>query len=265
MPFTDIAEEFRFAVGRYLIAYSPRTLQRNRQYRREAEPAYPLPPERLLVEVAGSADLRWFVEGGQLALESIRASLATQGVDLEQLSSVLDFGCGVGRVLRHWPNPDRMRLHGTDINPALIRWSSDHLPFAAFRTNRTTPPLEYADSTFDLIYALSVFTHLPEDLQTAWIDELTRVLEAGGFLLITVHGDHYLPDLDADEQRRFRKGRLVVRNAAARGSNLCAAFHPEPYIRDVLARDLELVAQLPETATGNPFQDIVLLRKSARA
>ena len=257
----DKLAELRFRLGRYRIAMSPHTRRRNRQFRESGSFAYPLPPEQLLVQVAGSSDLSWFIEGGRLALDSIQDTLAAQNVELDQFEMVLDFGCGVGRVLRHWPQPERVALHGTDINPALIQWSAAHLPFAKFATNETAPPLEYADSTFDLVYALSVFSHLPEDLQTAWIDELARVLKPGGYLLITVHGDHYLPELDPQEQRQYRDGKLVVRNASARGSNLCAAFHPSTYISDVLIGDLDLLAQLPEAAAGNPFQDVVLLHK----
>ena len=257
----DKLAELRFRLGRYRIAMSPRTRRQNRQFQNSRSFAHPLPPERLMVQVAGSADQRWFIEGGRLALDSIREALAAQCAELEQLETVLDFGCGVGRVLRHWPQPERITLHGTDINTALIEWSAAHLPFAEFTTNETAPPLDYADSTFDLIYALSVFTHLPAELQRAWIAELARVLKPGGHLLITIHGDHYLPELEPEEQQRFRSGQLVVRNASARGSNLCAAFHPSTYIRDVLAGELDLLTQLPEAAAGNPFQDIALLRK----
>ena len=257
----DKLAELRFWLGRNRIALSPDTWRRNRQYRDAHAFTHPFPPERLLVQVAGSADLRWFVKGGRLALGSIRDALATQRMPLERLPTVLDFGCGVGRVLQHWPSPDSATLHGTDINPALINWSTKHLPFATFATNGTTPPLSFPDATFDLIYALSVFTHLPEELQRPWIDELTRVLKPGGYLLITVHGDHYLPELEPEEQWRFLEGQLVVRNATARGSNLCAAFHPSAYIRNELAGGLDLLTQLPEAAAGNPFQDIVLLRK----
>ncbi len=261
MPWSDEVQALRFALGRRRLALSPGTRWRNRQFRREASLEYPVPPERLLVEVAGSADLHWFIEGGQLALDSIAGALDERGIELASLKSVLDFGCGVGRVLRHWPLTDQPALYGTDINPLLIEWSTANLPLARFATNRTMPPIGYGDATFDLIYALSVFTHLPEALQTAWIDEMERILKPGGYLLITVHGDHYLPELDAEEQLRYREGRLVVRNSSAPGSNFCAAFHPTQYIRDELARSFKLLGHFPEAAAGNPFQDIVLFQK----
>jgi SAM-dependent methyltransferase len=117
------------------------------------------------------------------------------------------------------------------------------------------------DATFDLVYSLSVFTHLSEPLQRFWIDELARVLRPGGFLLITTHGAHYREQLSPQEQGTFGAGRVVVREPGRDGSNACAVFHPEPYVRTTLARNLDVVDFIPEGALGNPRQDVYLLRK----
>ena len=41
-----------------------------------------------------------------------------------------------------------------------------------FERNALAPPLAFDDESFDLVYALSVFTHLTAELQLAWRDEL---------------------------------------------------------------------------------------------
>jgi ubiquinone/menaquinone biosynthesis C-methylase UbiE len=51
------------------------------------------------------------------------------------------------------------------------------------------PPLEYEDSKFDLIYSMSVFTHLDEYRQFQWLIELKRVLREDGILIITVYDE----------------------------------------------------------------------------
>ena len=111
------------------------------------------------------------------------------------------------------------------------------------------------------MYALSVFTHLTEELQRAWRDELRRVLRPGGRLLLTTHGRSYLPRLDSDERNRFEEGELVVRWSDLPGSNLCSAYHPEAYVRSTLADGFELLTIDPEGARGNPTQDVVVLRR----
>lgn len=46
------------------------------------------------------------------------------------------------------------------------------------------------DDDIDLVVSHSVFTHLPEDVQFAWLDELHRVTRKGGTILTSIHGLH---------------------------------------------------------------------------
>lgn len=223
----------------------------------------PLPPTRLRHWVAGTDDLPWFQEGGKLGVETLVSLLGKQGVDLAELGSVLDFGCGCGRVLRHLRRFDRVRIHGTDSNPAAIAWCDQHLDFAEFGTNRLEPPTRYRDRSFDLVYAFSVFTHLTEALQSAWMREMQRIIKPGGWLIITLHGDHYLPHINVAARAQYQRGELVVLGEEAVGQNACAAFHPESYVRNVLASDFDVVDFVPEGALGNPKQDAWLLRPRA--
>jgi SAM-dependent methyltransferase len=215
----------------------------------------PLPPRRLMVRVAGTADADWFLRSGRAAYDAIASH-----VPLESVRSVLDFGCGCGRVTRYWESfPGAVA--GSDVNARAIDWCRENLGFAAFERNALAPPLAFDASSFDLVYALSVFTHLTAELQLAWRDEVLRVLRPGGVLLLTTHGRSYVPRLDEGERARFERGELVVRWGDVPGTNLCSAYHPEPYLRDTFAAGFELVELEPEGALGNPTQDLVLLRR----
>jgi SAM-dependent methyltransferase len=215
----------------------------------------PLPPRRLMVRVAGTADAEWFLRSGRAAYDAIGAS-----VELSGISSVLDFGCGCGRVTRYWEGFGGT-ISGSDVSAHAIEWCRANLPFATFQTNAIAPPLAFEDKSFDLVYALSVFTHLTAELQIAWRDELHRVLRSGGTLLLTTHGRSYLPRLDDEERARFERGELVVRWADLPGTNLCSAYHPEQYLRSTFADGFGFLELEPEGARGNPTQDLVLLRK----
>jgi SAM-dependent methyltransferase len=215
----------------------------------------PLPPRRLMVRVAGTADADWFLRGGRAGYDAIVAH-----VPPGELRSVLDFGCGCGRVTRWWHDFDG-EVAGSDLSRRAIEWCRDNLPFGRFETNGLAPPLAFADESFDLVYALSVFTHLTAELQLAWRDELRRVLRPGGRLLVTTHGRSYAPRLEAGEREHFEAGELVVRWGDLPGTNLCSAYHPERYLRDTFAEGFELVELEPEGARGNPTQDLAVLRK----
>jgi SAM-dependent methyltransferase len=229
---------------------------------RSSPDGLPLPPPRLRVAVAGTADLDWFLEGGRRAAESIREALGPG--ELERLGALLDFGCGCGRVVRNWSSLGQTRVEGTDSDARAVKWCSENLTFAGFRQNGLEPPLDFEDESFDLIYALSVFTHIPGEWQRPWLDELRRLLRPGGRLLITTQGDAYRDHLAPDERKRYEAGHLVVRDATGAGSNLCTVFHPPEVVRRETAQGFELERFEPSGAKGNPVQDLVLLRVPAR-
>jgi SAM-dependent methyltransferase len=234
---------------------------RNARFRHATAPdGVPIPPVRLIMLVTGTPDIEWFLTGGQLAADSIRSTLSRNGVDIDRVRAILDFGCGCGRVARWWASVGG-DVHGCDYNARLVEWCQRHLPFGCFELNDFHPPLSYPDGRFDLVYALSVFTHLPEELQRPWIEELHRVLEPGGYVLLSLHGRRYRDELLSEERQRFDEGRLVVRLERSAGTNLCGTYHPDQYVRETLARGFAVLDHIPEGARGNPSQDLVLLRK----
>jgi SAM-dependent methyltransferase len=130
--------------------------------------------------------------------------------------------------------------------------------------NQLEPPLRYEDGQFDLVYAISVFTHLPHDLERAWIAELSRIVAPAGLLLLTTHGDSYADRLEADERPLYDSGEPVVRWPGVAGSNLSTTFHPESYVRERFAPELELLELTPDGGTvGSRQQDLVVFRKPA--
>ena len=225
-----------------------------------ASDALPVPPARLLLRVAGTPDWRWFLESGAKAADSIRTAMLAEGAPIESLPAILDFGCGCGRVIRHFDGL-KAAMHGCDLDGAAIRWCQRNLPHARFMTNRLAPPLPYGNEQFHLVYALSVFTHFPHDLQQPWIEELTRVVAPAGYLLMSVHGRAYLDVLSTPERDEFEAGQLVVRDGPP-GSNQCAAYHPERYLRELVGSRFQVVRWVEEGAAGNPRQDLVLLKRA---
>ncbi len=222
----------------------------------------PLPPARLRAQIGPShADARVFLESGRIQAGLIRDLLREDGRSVEDLDAILDWGCGCGRVLRHWSGLGRTAVYGCDINPKMIEWCRDNLTFAEVAVTELSPPLPYADATFDLVYAFSVFTHLAEELQHEWMRECRRVLKPGGLLLMSTMGEYYLSRqrLSAPEQQAFERGELVVLYERSAGTSLCSAYHPPAYVQQRLAKDFELAAFRP-SADGGPH-DIHLLRK----
>ena len=102
---------------------------------------------------------------------------------------MLDFGCGAGRTLRHFlEEAENGSFHGCDIDAPSIAWLESNLspPLHVF-ANGEEPPLPLETASLDLIWAISVFTHI-SDHWAAWLVELHRLLRDDGLLIATILG-----------------------------------------------------------------------------
>lgn len=217
--------------------------------------------------VQGNHDAEYFVAGGRRAFETITESLEKSYIPLRQFSTILDFGCGCGRVLRHWKGlAKQVELHGTDYNHELVYWARRTVPFATLHTNQLQPPLPLNDNMFDFVYAFSTFTHWDVELQRAWMREFQRILRPNGYLLFTTHGDYYVPRLPTEARRLFDDGKAIgpALGPDIVGTNGYASFNPFVQVRDELLQGLEFVEFYRRASRGTPWQDVYIARKLAR-
>ena len=220
---------------------------------------WPVPPYELIYLVVGPSNPKDFVKGGkEIANRCIIDALARNGLSMANFGTMLDFGCGCGRIIRHWKPLSSAQLHGTDYNPKLVEWCRDNLSFAQFEVNQLIPPLKYPDKMFDFIFAGSVFTHLTEELQFAWLDELWRVLRSNGYLMITTHGDYFAQQLPFELFVKYNNGQHVTVNNGEVGTNMFGAYHSEKYIREIMARRFIVIDFIPK---GWDKQDLILFQK----
>jgi SAM-dependent methyltransferase len=221
----------------------------------------PVPPTRLIKLVQINGEIASYLRSGAFGTAGIINALIYNGYNIEKFERILDFGCGCGRIMRQWHGVKGPHFYGTDLNADLIHWCQAKLGTQAeFGSNGMLPPLDYPDKYFDFIYSISVFTHLGEQTQVDWMGELLRVLKENGLLLITVHGEWRISELDLDERSRFNSGELIVKYQDEEGSNLCGAYHPQAYVRNHLAKGFEVLYFLP-TGAIDVGQDLYLLRR----
>jgi SAM-dependent methyltransferase len=251
---------YRLAVYRMKLIGKLINLFGNKQDRFDSSLAngLPIPPRHLRFLVGGNTDINLHLLGGKYVTIKIRDTLIKNGVNVEGFRKILDFGCGCGRIIRYWNDLKETRMYGTDYNTESIQWCRENLRFADFATNKLAPPTSYREESFDFIYVYSVFTHLSESLQLAWMKELWRILQPGGYLLITTHGENHIAHLPQQEQDLFRSGNLIVDTDLGSGSNLCTTYHPEKYVEEILAKDFEVI-DFTADAAG---QDFYLLRRT---
>ncbi len=257
-----------FNVYKFLVFQLKLTMAMLRDWKDHQKPTYvPAPPARLRHRVHGSLDKESFLQVGNALAQNIRDLCAIENRDIYSFEHILDFGCGSGRVLRNFPDaPASCKLHGTDIDPELVNWCKKYFPSVQWHTNGYQPPLPFADNSFDLIYAISVFTHLDEEFQHAWLRELHRIAKPGATIILTIHGEYCIGELTTSCQNRVHSDGFMFITGATGWLKLDklpdfyqTAYHTKEYIRREWSVYFDIVHYI-ERGICN-FQDAVILRK----
>jgi ubiquinone/menaquinone biosynthesis C-methylase UbiE len=147
------------------------------------------------------------------------------------------------------------QLHGCDIDAEAIAWCHKYLnEIGSFCVNEFDPPLPYHDASFNLVIGISVFTHLPEAQQIAWLKELRRITHRDGLLLLSVQSERLVPE-------RFKvnpSGHTFIDRGATEGlpDFYRCAFHNEAYIRKRWGAIFSKIAIISRGA--NNHQDLVI-------
>lgn len=173
----------------------PRSVYEDVRRRKNYEIDQILPPDFLRKRIHGSEDINTFEQVGRAVASDVVGYLQrvqASGPDFR----ALDFGVGCGRILvplqelarKAAPPAGAIQWYGSDIDSQAIDWCSAYLGARGkFVVNETMPPLPFPDRFFDFVYSISIFTHLPEAMQLAWLEEINRVLKAGAAAVISTH------------------------------------------------------------------------------
>ena len=214
--------------------------------------------------VTGRPFADFFLKSGQITFERLRDALKQSGFEFDSFDKILEFGVGCGRLAR-WviPNLDKDKFYGVDIDAKSIEWCKKSLA-GEFSINEIRPPLKFANDNFGLIYSYSVFTHLDEKTQFAWLEELKRVTKKDGILLITIRGkdDHEKVNLDdLDEVELEKEGFLFKKsNRWNLGESYQTTFHTKKYILENYSKYFEILSYV-ENTHKRFGQDIVIMKK----
>lgn len=108
-------------------------------------------------------------------------------------SKILDFGCGWGRFIRFFMRDVAPQgIFGADVMPLAARICKETGLPGQFDLLEKDGRLPYADASFDILMAYSVFTHLPEATNLHWMRELARVAKPGAIFCLTLEPRFFL-------------------------------------------------------------------------
>jgi ubiquinone/menaquinone biosynthesis C-methylase UbiE len=231
-----------------------------------------LPTEQHWRRVAGpGVSAEMFVAGGFGGAFKIH-QLASRWLPAVSAPTVLDWGVGCGRVAvplkrSFWPEAN---IIGVDVDEFNVSWCRDNLPDIKVSQIDFYPPIDVESGSIDLLYGISVMTHLTQVAQEVWLRELKRILKPGGICILTVHGDYHVilgPPLPADVYRNIKLygiadsmqdttlGSLLPEKGYYRGT-----IQLRQQIVEAWGKNFDVIQYLP--AANSIHQDIVVLRKT---
>ena len=140
--------------------------------------------------------------GSSYYADLVLDALASARVELPAGARILDFGSSSGRVIRvikaYEPG---FQCYGCDPNKGAILWAKANLPTIDFAVSPLRPPLPYGTHDFDLVFAISIWSHLDRLVSRWWLEEMRRIVKPGGYFILTFHGMHSLRYYEAQGLR----------------------------------------------------------------
>lgn len=150
----------------------------------------------------------------------IAAVLDSCSICIEPDWMILDFGSCWGRISRFFMRDvPKKNIRGVDVEKEFVDICNDLFDSDGFSVCQAMPPLDFADSSMDLICAYSVFSHLSEAAFLAWLREFGRILKPGGIIAFTTRNDEFLDYCASLNSRRSELSGYQLALATAVGSD----------------------------------------------
>jgi 2-polyprenyl-3-methyl-5-hydroxy-6-metoxy-1,4-benzoquinol methylase len=165
----------------------------------EKDPYYGvLSDEKFKINNINEETLKEFFSSGEEYVEELNQRLKNGfNISLEKMS-VLDFGCGLGRLSIPLANASTSNVVGIDISPEILEIAKNHakeyktenVDFLVY-DGENLPDLP----SFDLVNSYIVLQHIEKSKALDLIVQLMEKVKIGGFAYLQVTHGHQLPIL----------------------------------------------------------------------
>ena len=133
--------------------------------------------------------IEYYFEDGLCSAQKLLSILKEIcGFGGEQKIHLLEFASGYGCVTRHINNVIPFCINtACDIHQQAIQFIQEKLETEAVLSSSRPEDL-HLNTTFDVVFALSFFSHMPKTTWTRWFNSLLPKLKKGGYFIFTTHG-----------------------------------------------------------------------------
>jgi SAM-dependent methyltransferase len=147
-----------------------------------------------------AAAIGYFATGRQI-FRTLREIVAWRFGGFDRVGAFLDFASGYGRVTRFLVRAmDPARISVAEVDAAAVRFQERTFGVRGV-VSQADPERLPLEQSFDMVFAASFFSHLPERSFAPWLSRLRAAVKPGGLLVFSVHGMELLPTEIADRDR----------------------------------------------------------------
>jgi ubiquinone/menaquinone biosynthesis C-methylase UbiE len=171
----------------------------------------PFPPQEFMDAVAGQSVSR----DQHIAIGRQLFALLNEKCAIKPTDTILDIGCGCGRVAAQFVGQHHGEYHGFDVVLSMIEWCRKNISskypdfhfhhadlantlYSKTGASAASYNFPFAERTFDVAFAASVFTHLLPHSARNYAREIGRVLKPQGRAFLTF----FLIHCDTADARR---------------------------------------------------------------
>lgn len=188
--------------------------------------------------------VRDYLADGWRTLSELMVLLEKLDRPLLGMQQVLEFASGYGRFTRHLAKVLPGRVTCAEVLPGatdfLAREFGVDTVESMHEPERLTLPRR-----FDLVFVLSLFTHLPVPMWGRWLRVLAGAVEPGGILLFSVHSEDAVKDYgfeyEADGTRFLPSSESPSLGADRYGTTFATEAVVMAQVREALGREPAMV------------------------
>ena len=133
--------------------------------------------------------IREYLSDGWRTLSELMVLLEAVNQPLLQTGSVMEFAAGFGRFTRHLVKALPGRVACTEVMPGSVNFLREQFGVESFESSHNPAQINLPGQ-YELVFVLSMFTHLPTPMWTPWLLTLKRLVKPGGLLIFSVHNEN---------------------------------------------------------------------------
>ncbi len=188
--------------------------------------------------------IRDYLSDGWRTLSELMVVMDKLDQPLTRVSSFLEFASGFGRFTRHLVKVLPGKVACSDVMPGSMEFAREQFEVEAFYSSFEPEEIAFP-RRYEVVFVLSLLTHLPIEVWGRWLKALAGAVAPGGVLIFTVHNEDVLRDqlgvqFDETGYSFLPSSESPSLEASQYGTSLVTARVVGEQIRLALGKDPEL-------------------------